>query len=54
MFFAAALSGVLAFVFRFYSGELYGAFFAALCVNALLPLVRAVERRTLYERYTHE
>jgi len=49
---AAAAAGALAFFFRFYGGEPYGAFFAAVLVNAMLPLVRVFERHKLYERYS--
>ena len=49
---AAVAGGVLAFLFRFYGGEPYGAFFAAVFVNAMLPLVRNFERHKLYERYS--
>ena len=49
---ATATGGALAFLFRFYGGEPYGAFVAAVFVNALIPLVRVFERRKLYERYT--
>ena len=50
IFLAALLGGALAFFFRFYGAEPYGAFFAAVFVNAMLPLVRILERRSLYER----
>ena len=49
---ATVLAGALAFFFRFYGAEPYGAFFAALFVNAMLPLVRVFERHRLYERYS--
>ena len=49
---AAVAGGALAFFFRFYGGEPYGAFFAAVFVNAMLPLVRVFERQRLYERYS--
>ena len=50
--FAAAAGGALAFFFRFYGGEPYGAFFAAVFINAMLPLVRVFERHKLYGRYS--
>jgi len=49
---AAIAGGALAFFFRFYGGEPYGAVFAAVFVNAMLPLVRVFERHRLYERYS--
>ena len=49
---AAAAGGALAFFFRFYGGEPYGAFFALVFVNAMIPLARIFERRRLYERYS--
>jgi len=49
--FTALASGVLAFLFRFYGGALYGAFFAVLFINTLVPLLRVFERKTLYERH---
>ena len=47
---AAIAGGGIAFLFRFYGDEPYGAVFAAVLINALLPLVRIVENRRLYER----
>ena len=47
---AAAAGGAIAFLFRYYGGEPYGAFFAVIFVNALLPLVRNFESRRLYEK----
>jgi len=52
MLLAAAAGGALAFFFRFYGAEPYGAFFAVIFVNAMLPLVRVFESRILYERYS--
>jgi len=52
MFLAAAAGGALAFLFRFYGAEPYGAFFAAVFINAMLPLIRIVENHRLYERYS--
>jgi electron transport complex protein RnfD len=45
---AAALGGGLSFVFRYLGFEPYGAFFAALLLNVLLPLFRYFETRFLY------
>ncbi|MDR1444606.1 MAG: RnfABCDGE type electron transport complex subunit D [Treponema sp.] len=44
MFCATTLAAVLAFLFRYPGGELYGAFPAAAMTNALVPLIRAAER----------
>jgi len=52
IFLAAAACGALSFVFRFYGNEPYGAFFAVVFVNAILPLVRVVESQRLYERFS--
>jgi len=52
IFLAAVAGGVLAFLFRFYGAEPYGAFFAAVLINATLPLMRILENRRLYERYS--
>ena len=45
---ATALGAGLAFLFRFYGLEPYGAVFSVLFINALLPLVRIIENRKLY------
>jgi len=45
-----AAGGVIAFLFRFLGAEPYGVVFAAVLVNALLPMVRIFERRRLYEK----
>ena len=50
MLLAAMAGGSLAFIFRYYGLEPYGAIFAAIAVNALLPLVRVVESHRLYEK----
>jgi electron transport complex protein RnfD len=50
IFLAATAGGGLAFVFRCYGAEPYGAVFAAVLVNAALPLLRFVESRILYEK----
>jgi electron transport complex protein RnfD len=47
---AAMVMAAMAFLFRFYGGDLYGAFVAVLFVNAILPWGRVLERRILYER----
>jgi len=47
---ASAAGGALAFLFRYFGAEAYGAIFAALVINAALPLVRFIESRSLYER----
>jgi len=47
---AAILAAGLSVLFRFFGGEFYGGFFAVALVNALMPLLRAVERRLLYAR----
>ncbi|MDR2742133.1 MAG: RnfABCDGE type electron transport complex subunit D [Treponema sp.] len=44
----AALGAVLSFIFRYRGFELYGAFFALVLLNALVPLFRYVETRFLY------
>jgi len=46
----AAAGGALAFLFRFWGAEPYGAVFSAVLVNAILPLVRILEKRRLYEK----
>ena len=50
MFFAAAAGGITAFLFRYSSGEAYGAVYAVLFINAILPLIRVFESRRLYEK----
>ena len=50
IFLAAAAAGGIAFFFRFFGMEPYGVVFAALLVNALVPLVRIFESRRLYEK----
>jgi electron transport complex protein RnfD len=47
---ASIAGAVLAFFFRFYGGEAYGAVFAVLVVNALLPIVRAFEAGHFYDK----
>jgi electron transport complex protein RnfD len=46
----ALAGGGLTFLFRYFGGEPYGAVFALVFVNALLPLVRIVENRSFYNR----
>ncbi|MDR1468501.1 MAG: RnfABCDGE type electron transport complex subunit D [Spirochaetaceae bacterium] len=43
-------AAVLTFVFRFLHMEFYGAFFAIALLNTMLPILRVLERRILYER----
>jgi electron transport complex protein RnfD len=45
----AVLAAALTFVFRYLGSEHYGAFFAAALVNVLVPLIRGVESRLLYQ-----
>ena len=47
---AAAMAGAVSFLFRCFGDEPYGMVYAILFTNAVLPLIRIVERRTLYER----
>jgi electron transport complex protein RnfD len=47
--FAAFLGGLLGFLFRYPGGEPYGAFWAAALVNTLVPLIRSLESRILYQ-----
>jgi electron transport complex protein RnfD len=46
----ALVMATFTFIFRYLGGELYGAFFAAALLNALVPIVRSVESRFLYAR----
>jgi len=46
----AAVGGLLAFLFRYYGHEPYGVVFAVVFINAILPLVRMLESRKLYEK----
>ena len=52
LFFAAAAGGGVAFLFRYYGGEPYGAVFAVVFINAMLPLIRVFEGSRLYGRYS--
>jgi electron transport complex protein RnfD len=47
---SAVLAAVLSFLFRYVSFEPYGAFFAVTLVNALVPLIRRIEGRLLYQK----
>ena len=47
---AAAAGGAIAFLFRFYGAEPYGVVFSAVLVNAMLPMIRILEKRRLYEK----
>jgi electron transport complex protein RnfD len=42
------LGGALSFVFRYWGFDLYGAFFAVVLLNALVPLFRYFETQVLY------
>jgi electron transport complex protein RnfD len=46
----ACLAGLFSYLFRYPGMEPYGAFFAIALLNALTPLVREFERRSLYCR----
>jgi electron transport complex protein RnfD len=46
----AAAGGALAFLFRFFGAEPYGVVFSAVLVNAILPVIRILEKRKLYEK----
>ena len=46
----AALGGIIAFLFRYFGAEPYGAVFALLFINAILPLIRIAENKNLYEK----
>jgi electron transport complex protein RnfD len=47
---AVILGAVFSFVFRYFGGEPYGAFFAIALINALIPLIRSIESRQLYSQ----
>ncbi|MDR1587098.1 MAG: RnfABCDGE type electron transport complex subunit D [Treponema sp.] len=47
---ASVAGGAGAFLFRYLGAEPYGAVFAALLINAVLPLVRNFESRRFYEK----
>jgi electron transport complex protein RnfD len=44
------LAAVLSFVFRYAGFEPYGAFFAAALINVLVPPIRRIESRLLYQK----
>ncbi|WP_232616840.1 RnfABCDGE type electron transport complex subunit D [Treponema primitia] len=48
------LGGVLSFVFRYWGFEPYGAFFAVVLLNALVPLFRYFETRIFYTGTSNE
>jgi len=50
IFFAAVFGGIIAFLYRYFGAEPYGAVFALLFINAILPLVRIFEIKNLYEK----
>ncbi|MDR2617534.1 MAG: RnfABCDGE type electron transport complex subunit D [Treponema sp.] len=47
---ASAAGAVLAWLFRYYGAEPYGAMFSVILVNALLPVVRLFETHCFYEK----
>jgi electron transport complex protein RnfD len=51
---AAVVMGAFAYVFRYIGAEPYGAIFAVLAVNAIVPVIRFFENLRLYERGVHE
>jgi electron transport complex protein RnfD len=44
----ALLAGVFTFIFRYQSNEPYGAFFAVILLNAVVPIVKGLESRLMY------
>jgi electron transport complex protein RnfD len=48
--FAALFAGIFTYIFRYQGRESYGAFFAVALLNAVVPIIRGVESRTLYAR----
>jgi electron transport complex protein RnfD len=44
------LAAVFTFLFRYQGLEIYGAFYAVLLINALVPLIRGIERRLFYSQ----
>jgi electron transport complex protein RnfD len=48
--FVSALAGLFTYIFRYLGGEPYGAFFALLLVNILVPLIRDCESCALYAK----
>ena len=51
IFFLVVLGAFLAFIFRAYGGEFFGAIYGILFVNALTPLIRILEDRLLYAKW---
>ena len=47
---ATVMSGLLAWFFRYHCGEPYGAVYAVAAVNVVIPIVRTIERRVLYDK----
>jgi electron transport complex protein RnfD len=50
IFFATLVAGCIAFVFRWFGNEPYGAVLTAVVLNAILPIFRVLERRRLYKK----
>jgi electron transport complex protein RnfD len=50
IFLAALSGGCIAFVFRWFGNEPYGAVLTAVVLNAILPIFRVLERRRLYKK----
>jgi electron transport complex protein RnfD len=46
----AFMAGVFSFIFRYQGSETYGAFFAVALLNALVPIIRGIESRSLYRQ----
>jgi electron transport complex protein RnfD len=47
---ATVIGAVLTFIFRYLGSEPYGAVFAIVFINAMIPLIRIVESKKLYEK----
>jgi electron transport complex protein RnfD len=45
----AVLAGLFAFILRYRGGEPYGAFYAVILLNVLVPLIRGLESQRLYQ-----
>jgi len=50
IFFATLAAGCIAFVFRWFGNEPYGAILTVVILNAILPIFRVLERRQLYKK----
>jgi electron transport complex protein RnfD len=50
IFLASLSGGCIAFVFRWFGNEPYGAVLTAVVLNAILPMFRVLESRQLYKR----